>query len=345
MYNFIPRTGMRRARATSPLFPIRNSQSITHLHKNAAENTERSTALTRQVSQLSQLSNPVYGTTSGLGPFSIYNLPRYYRKFYNDDDWRRLKVRGGGIISQDDTDSITLYATSVGGTDTVHYIIDEYDSSSEAFLKDQTPPPDNTQIGANWNEIVVPDDSDFYYFWVSLTQPSGETFWPQLFFGKETATATAMYSGNTVSVNWPNFPNEDPYNFIIGSAQCSGRVLTFSQWRRDHIRISGALFSYASGGGHPTLNRIPMRFAGEYSASAYYYYGDVVTKDADDVRTQYCYYPPNSTTAYPIYDGPITNIDPASNTPDPWCIISVSPLNGSWVTGAYDASKAYFRQS
>lgn len=94
-----------------------------------------------------------------------------------------------------------------------------------------------------------------------------------------------------------------------------------------------------------------MSFRDEYSAIKYYFCGDVVTvtDTPNGVVKTFIMFPKNigdGGTYGPEY-GPIVNITPGgANTPDPWVLLSQSPINESveFTAAAFDNTKGYLRE-
>ena len=298
----------------------------------------------RQIQAINQSMRSQSG--SGMFPFRIYQFPSYLRKFQNDNDWQRFKVRSGGSPYSASPD------VSIVGTDAEPY------PYQDTFLTTEVSPSDNTQIGDDWHEIVVPADGTVYYFWISTVTRTGGSPWT-LMFGADPASATSMGDGTTgIDDKWTQFPLNDPYHYMVGSVAISptatanghtsigGNVPVVNQALGENLYCVRSSFSGATGLYESGYYQV--QYCGDYDATEPYFFQNQVTKDAAGpgaatiIRTLYSYTPPSGTAFLP-FAGPIIGIDPATNNPDPWRIVSRSLLQGDWATGAYDASKYYLR--
>lgn len=273
-----------------------------------------------------------------LHPFKLYQFPKGLRVHANADDWQRFMVRSGNFYDQ-----------VVNGTDKFEYPARSTDD--EVYTTNLVPPEDDSQWAANWWEVVVPADAGDYYFWISLVAaPSGT---PEVLFGDSVANAIYLEDGTAAAGDevWADFPFPDPYHFPIGRLTWLEGPARWEihQYLRDHIngrdpcRIGTFGFVGLDSG---SVAQLPMRFAGIYGASFEYFIGDVVLQDSGDFRSQYILCPPFG-SATTREDGAISGVSPATNNPDPWLMLSKSPLpaQGVYATGAYDGTKDYLRRA
>lgn len=303
-------------------------------------------------------------------PFKIYNYPSGLRKYQNNDDWRRVKVRMGWIQADDGTlipvdgcdyNGLPLTEISSEGfnasatTDTYF----NYPVFGDAW-QGQLPPDDSSDIYINssisrWNEILIPDDGTVISIWVCASYDiNGSddltvTSTPFVAFGEITdstpfpdVAATSLATGVDFTDVFPNseYSSDDPYHYMIGKAWVENGSLNISQLQYDVIQapLSAPIYTSTTARSAQT-----QRFCGEYDSSTYYYNGDSVCVTDSEWRATYILRP--TTDAYSYMSGPVLNIDPSTNTPNPWFLLSRSPIVGTFTTGAYDAAKYYLRHS
>lgn len=283
----------------------------------------------------------------GMHPFKIYNYPAELRRFVNDDDFRRFKVRSGEVWFGPTWDAGTNAAL---GTDQSTYL--HGNPFGNEPNRSQTPPTDATQISALWNEISIPADGNLYYFWYSTCLSgllsSGNTH--GVLVGASASTATSLETGQTGLTDpyFDSFPVDDPYRKIIGSVLVpTSDLASYYYVGTPYVQqIANTSMHFPAVQTSKGVGRTALR--GLYSATVKYYCGDIVYKDVTSggrtKRTLYQYFADTTIpSVYPPRLGPILAVDPAVSTPDPWLAISTSFLQVDYVTGAYDASKYYLR--
>lgn len=301
--------------------------------------------------QISALQNNKL-SQSFLSPFQIYQFPQQYRYFKNANDWQRFKVRGGDSSFAGTTTPFKQVQGTDGASKGGFFLgcpNQVYLQGSNGFPFQQQP-GDSSNITVSWNEAIVPNDGFEYFFWVSLcvSESAGLTndLWPVLMFGKDLATAIEMIGGTQILDPWPTFPYDDPYHRMVGSVLIDGTGIPFINQPQNLVmdfNVGELTFS-------PGVDVRPFvsntRVIGEYSDDVYYYYGDVVTdiQGPPNTLSQYVYLPANDiTTAYPFTEGPINAIQPFTNNPDPWRLLSRSFIDADYHNGAYDGTKYYLR--
>lgn len=247
---------------------------------------------------------------SPLFPFAVYQFPLSLRNFNPTNSALRFKVRGGLLLQFTEGG----VGAPVPGTD------GSANPNSQVYISGTTqlPPDDSTLISSTWNEVVVPQDGNLYYFWLSQCLAT-ETFTTGIVFGSTNTSGLSMQSGATVNDPWPTFPGNDPYHTLIASVSGTPEVgYTVQQMVRDHIPYYR---NPPDASGHGMM---PMFFRGDYSSSVYYFAGDVVrsgTIGSGNYLSNYLYWPLPS-SSFPTSGGPIINKDPTVHTPDPWILIS-----------------------
>jgi len=318
--NSIPRGNLPISREGSPLASPRESNSPAHLWKHSQAASSRAAAMTRLgvqvMNKINQAHRPNFGYAySGYFPFQLYNFPRNMRQVVNNDDWRRLKVRFGyvdqGIPYGTDLDPSNAFTLS---------------PTDETFIQTEIPPPSNASfVSGTWHEFIVPATDTYYWFWISMSLTAvGETFPVGIMVGTTNTDAYSLQSGNNhLNEAWPTFPNDDPYHFVIGKAKASAGILSVVQFLYNNLDFNRYI---------QPLPTVP-RMRGAYDNSALYYVGDIVT--VEDVSTgipdmathmpiPYMLYPPFG-SSFGSENGPVTTIDPLSNSPDPWYQLSPTP--------------------
>lgn len=301
--------------------------------------------LQRQINQIQNRGSSI----NGLHPFEIYQYPSSLRVITSPDDWMKVKIRYGEV-AQDGLSGV--YGTDGNETGIQFFGYQEYEVYTSPYTqeiaKDAT-----TSINDNWHEFTLTNDAAIYYFWVSCSFVLNPLVLPEVFVGIDSGTppnltATSMYDGSTVTDLWPSFPVNDPYHFLIGTATINsdGNVIIRNSLNQD-IDLPVYQNDIAQ---HPYLPlwKTDFRFKGDYDDGVYYFIGDTVTQISPDSNSnnwlyQWVYYPPED-TAYTIQSGPIIGIDPQSNNPDPWKLLSKSPIDASYQTGAFVSSDYYLRK-
>lgn len=351
--SYIPRTGMRIPMEQSRFASFREPNAMGHLYKSVAQGNNRDTNLTNLVGMLQRQVNALAqkGTAPGkLSPFEIYQFPEQYRNFKNANDWQRFKVRGGDVSFAGISGSLKR----VQGTDQSNFGGLLFNNPQQAYLQSnngypfQVPPGDSANINVGWNEAIVANDGFEYFFWVSIcvAEAAGlpNFLWPVLMFGKDLDTAIEMVGGTHINDPWPTFPYDDPYHRMVGSVIIDSRGIPYiNQDQNIVMDFPIAEYAFSTSDLRPIAN---CRMLGEYSDEVGYYYGDVVTdiQGPPNTLSQYVYLPTNDvTTAYPFTEGPITAIQPFTNNPDPWRLLSRSFIDADYHNGAYDGTKYYLR--
>lgn len=306
--------------------------------------------LQRQINNLNILGQ----TALGLHPFQLYNYPKPLRTISHDDDWRRVKVHNGLVIIG--TSSFYPKGSDGAGSAKQGFAsYGDYEGYTFPYTLQQNS-ESGTDFNENWNEFIVPDDGSVYYFWLSRCFGNNPTVDPEIFVAKDEGTtplidATSMYDGNPVFDIWPSFPANDPYHFLIAAAyvdngEFSGTPqLVIRQYQKDDIQL--LVYGSNSQTYLPDWTVTP-RYMGDWDTALYYFIGDIVnqtlTVSGKSWLYQWMFYPPEA-TAYPIAEGPIQSIDPSdpANTPDPWRLISKSPIDAEYQTGAFVPADYYLR--
>lgn len=368
--NPIPRQTLPSSRESSRLTSWRESQSIYHAWKRVGAANYRASNLTGELSQLQRQIARVQPPRNALGqfhPFKIYQFPSFMRHFHPDDEWRRCKVRFGGILINPHYNPSTL---AWGGGGNIPWGCDDAGvyplmsgqpagsslndmcPTDEIFTNpNEVPPDDNTAISPGWHEIVVPDDGKKYFVWISLCSAAISGLGPgSVCYGTSPTGCTEMYSGTTVNDPWPtwDYPNppiEDPYHYWIGTVWVQNGELRIFQNRFDNIyaplRPKQTLVGYGPG--------VPIRIRGEYNASLTYWIGDQVCVTGTDFTQVYVLYPKNAGDGG-LYDpslGPVLGVDPATNHPEPWLMVANFPnvITENWATGPFDGSKSFLAKT
>lgn len=251
---------------------------------------------------------------SPLFPFAVYQFPLALRAFIPDNYNLRFKVRGGGLLPFN-----FGLGGAVAGTDGSV----TPDAQSYLMATTQVPPSDSTLISASWNEVVVPQDGNFYYFWLSQCLNT-ETSSIGIVFGNNNSTGLSMQSGNVVNDPWPTFPDNDPYHTAIAQISAEpGQPYTIEQLVRDHVPW------WRTGADNVGRGMQPAFFRGEYDAGTYYFAGDEVTVTATSLGTTtrllYLNWP-SPTGSFKIANGPINGVIPTYPATDPWFLLSYSIL-------------------
>lgn len=345
----IPRAHQRTPREGSGLSSLRDRNSLLSAwkdQKSSSAQTDKATSVLSQTSSRVAKLSRQRNATNGMHPFKIYQFPSSQRVFQNADDWQRFKVRGGNVLFGTNHSSRVQPAL---GTDQSSYIFGN--NFGDELLRSQTLPTTNAQIAALWNEIVVPADGNQYYFWYSVCLngllSSGSNH--GLLFGLSSTTATSMETGQTglTDPHWTTFPYDDPYRKVIGSVLIPTATVSplyianvpyVTQKINGDIEIANAFTVSVEGP--------PVVWRSLYDAARYYFVGDQVyrltTTGGKTIRSVYVY-APDAGSAYLSSFGPIAGVDPNTNTPDPWQLVSKSFTDADYVTGAYDSSKYYTR--
>ncbi len=327
----INRDVMPKPTEQSFLLSPRESMSPPRLWKGVADHSRVNGQLRNALSQQAQQLQ-VFGQTrrtqspTGMFPFRIYQFPAYLRKFQNADDWQRFKVRSA--VSP----FYGLPQIGINGTDREPY------PYQNTFLTTELAPSDATQISDDWHEIVVPNDGQVYYFWISTVTQTGGSPWT-LMFGADPASATSMGDGTTgIDDKWVNAFANDPYHYLIGSVSISpvelvppaapgnttigANVPIIDQRRGDNFSLP-----ISSNNDFDDLKHFGTQYCGTYDAGGYYWFGNEVTLSRSVGPTnllELYSYTPGAGTAYPTTGGPIIGLSPDTNTPDPWRLISRS---------------------
>lgn len=367
--NPLPRSDLPIAQEVSRLDSPRESSSIFHGWKRERSSINRGEALTsgmsqlqRQISKIKKVQYPY----SDMHPFKIYQFPSWLRQFQPPDAWKRVMVRSGGV----DIGNGTYPAAGILNQTPVPYGCDLFSAGlaynnlsqllfggvdTEQFLNNgQTPPKDGTafQSLGGLGEIIIPDDGNKCAIWISMCGlAQGTDVYPVILYGESPTSCTSLWDGTVGADPWPGFPDNDPYHFLIGYAWTNrgygipsyNKGITIQQVLFTNVQtnISGS----TSAGGQGTVG---VRFKGEYSAVTYYWAGDEVTKTGTDFTQKYLLFPkdPGHGGSHWFGTGPVLNLDPATNSPDPWLLVGNFPnvTTEIWATGAYDSSKFYLRK-
>lgn len=346
MSNFILNTKLIHPSEMSHLTSRRESNNPSHGWKATKQQSSFNQRLRNNVGALQRQVNALQQSrqsTAGFHPLKIYTFPAYLRNVQSADDWRRVKVRGAGGNSTLGTINRPFGSDQAALPD------------QEAFLQpncQQVVQPDGTIWNGDvdtWNEILIPDDGDVYYIWMSFCVGTSLTVstTPILCAGNDSAACYQVYDGTTEVDPWPNFPLPDPYHYVIGACKALDGVLSICQIMYEYPSLPRFGEDYLTTSGVTTGF---TRYRGDYNASAYYFWGDSITQTTPDANGnnwlyQWVYFNDPVTTSFPFADGPIINIDPQSNNPDPWKLISKSPIDASYITGAYNAAKYYLRNT
>lgn len=361
----IPRSGIFKPSEGSRLSSQRNRNSPSQSWKQQRDLTNRVNKSVGTVSQARQQLRRIQKQQpglSGMHPFKIYQFPRHLRLHQNDDDWRRVKVRYG-FVNYESPQHTSGFHYALG-SDFVGENFTDYDNCADdtfgIAFGEQVLPTDNSQISPGlfgqgpfgWNEITVPDDGDLYDIWFSFFSSTGPEQFALLFasYGSSWTDAIDMSTGDTVAT--PNYFGEtDNYNIKVGT-------VTVQDGR---LRIKQELFGNVFNWPNPLSNQ-RMRFRGAYNGSAYYFTGDVVTYEETTQSDgglggpnhygflyQFVYSPVLSGSYDPqILKAAMTGVAPITNTPDPWVMLSRSPIGftsghkADWIQGAYDASSKWY---
>lgn len=202
--------------ALSPLASPRESNSLFKLWQHTAKVSQSARthgrALTEHQNKLSAIQSPRIHSY-GMHPFKIYQLPAALRIINGvtldpTKDWRTFRVRAGVVLSGDATGILPDKTDKVGFP---------YD---DIFLHQV----DGTVIGAV-QEIIVPDSTDFFYFWVETTG-GGSTMTAVVRWHTDPTqtsyTDAVNPSCNWTSTNaWASFPSPDSEHIIIGFVNTS----------------------------------------------------------------------------------------------------------------------------
>lgn len=343
------RSGLPQPSELSSLASQREPKSLSQMWKIVRDYQKQIHKLTNVVSQLQLQQGQSNGVKTGMHPFKIYNFPSYLRAYHNDDDWRRFKVRGGHYGGMFAITRGTDRQTSTSDSDTF-------------LMGNQVPPTDATAINDNWNEAIIPDaDGTTIYFWVSIVSylsggiPLIDTpvirYGPDQGFGTPDCTAVDLYNGDTMQEPLFRPSNgSDPYRTIIGYVQINGFGMVKNQpyvYQLVNTDINPSENFTPKVGSDVDGAPLTRGYMGPYDDTIVYFAGDIVSTDDDDghgnhtLRMWYMYPPAGS--IYEVANGPIINIDPRTNTPDPWLLISKSGAQADYHNGAYDGTKYYLR--
>lgn len=128
---------------------------------------------------------------------------------------------------------------------------------------------------------------------------------------------TDLYAANGQTVSM--VADDGRYNFAIGRVTWDGTTATITQFVRDHLRIwLPAAYLDDQGSGQTFPSSLPLVFKGNYRDACVYFTGDVVMdSDAHGNSIPYVHWP-QDTSDYAIQKGPITQIRPLTNSPNPW---------------------------
>jgi hypothetical protein len=363
----IPRGGRVYRSETSPLVSRRDPLGPGSAWKADNQNARTLDQINNSVGSVARniaRTGNVY-SAGDMHPFRIYRFPRQYRSFLNNNDYLRYKVRGGRSLQGGYQ---ALFGTTLGtdGCD-VPSFGSMYSSDYDNLIYQpdqisypiplaqggfQTVPTDgslviNSGAGAqtSWSEALTIDGTD-NFFWISLCAwkfsislfASG----PIVCYGTSNVGATELFTGQTFTDPWPLFPLNDPYHKLIGVVHNFSGKSMVNQIIKSDVSFPNQSTLTTIG---LNINAVPERFCGEYNAGAWYWYGDKVTRtttvSGKTVVSVYVYY--DIFTTYTIVNGPITGIDPDTNSPNPWTLLSKSFVDATYEIASYDASKAYLR--
>lgn len=316
--------------------------------------------LRTEVARLSQRS----GTGIGMHPFKIYNFPSALRRFHNDNDWRRLKVRSG-LVNPNGCGNFGTIGYPAIGSDESSSVANSFGNT---YMDGQVLPNSSATVVSDgitptWNEFLLIEDDATYIFWFSFVLPtSGKTnfYHYGLAACKESdpTTATILNTGETFNAtnSWPSMDINDLYNYKIGTAFINNtffstepKGLLINQYQFGNIQIPGSPYGTNSGGSLSARNRIALSFRGLYDDTIPYYVGDTVTiiyADGTTVNSAYQFvYDPDDTSAFNPQTllTPMTGTSPNGNSPDPWKQLSKSPIDADYHTGVFDITKYYLR--
>ncbi len=341
----------------SPLHSPREPSSIWHdwVRQRAATRRTLHQTQTNGIIQrgATRSPRPDYAS-SNLHPFKLYSFPEQMRQHSNGNDWRRLKVRFGYVLSNNGD----FYDGIVGGTDLDPNDVFDLSPSDEVYIQTEVPPADGvsfvaqaTDPVAGWHEFVVPDDGFVYNFWISLSlwKPplfdSESSYLPTgIMVGKTNIDAYSMQSG-TPHLNdvWPSFPENDPYHYLIGQAGVLDGVIKVVQTQFDNIIFNK---TGQDGPAAPGEIQVPnsvitsgVNVRGEWADTTLYFVGDIVTVTdksipmvspyQSDMPIAYALLPNNDgmhpMTHYGPAYGAVSGVDPLSHHPEPWKQLTPSP--------------------
>jgi hypothetical protein len=345
---FIPRKELYRNREQSSLVSRLERSSILHDWKSLREGQGRSSDNSQVTSQMRQQLARVQRKSDsnyGMHPFKIYQFPDNLRRFQNDDDWRRFKVRDGRVLFNGSFTSQVAWGSDLAytsGSVLQGLTTDTYGLT----LGNQVPPSTSAQstsdgVSSTWNEFTIPADHGTYYVWFSFVLPinggpwgglatnthiTGLAFCPaadltkaKTMFTLETFDATTM---------WPGIPQDDLYNYLIGTIVVDDGTLNASipglpqvivnQVRNTNIDLIGTVYGTNNG------FQINQRFMGTYNGANTYFVGDVVRRAPGDGFTYTFIYDPTVGSAYQPWKvpGPISGVTPVVPEADPWRLLS-----------------------
>lgn len=248
---------------------------------------------------------------SALYPFKVYQFPMALRNFLPSDAQLRFKVRGGGIG--------TFPGSSAPTPGTDGSVLPDV----QAYLTGtvEIPPNDSTLISSSWHEFIAPQDGNPTEVWLSRclnTEPLSDG----ICVGRTNTAAISLQTGNTVNDPWVTFPTSDPYHILLAEITApQGGPYTVVQHIYDHIVTS----RFTTSAGVGVNSESEMYYCGAYDSSAKYFVGDVVqvvlsgmgVGAGGDFLIDFIYRP-GIGSAFPIKNGPISGINPMTNSPDPW---------------------------
>lgn len=228
---FLPRAGLPIARQTSPLAPVRESSSPSHLWSQVRDANDRAHQLTNMMGQVIRQASRhprVASATSGFHPFKIYTWSEFWPNSETAFEsmktnptlspkwWRTFRIRNGMVFTS------TAEGYEVDGTDQIEQPYDEI------FLFRN----DGTRI-TNVQEYVVPDNLSRFYFWVEIyTDDAGDdqaivrygndpsvSDYPDSSSDKDSEGNPSWNSTNP----WTDWPTPDGNHIIIGWVDTQSR--------------------------------------------------------------------------------------------------------------------------
>jgi hypothetical protein len=301
---------------------------------------------------------PTPNPPAAFHPFKIYQFPARLRKFHNADDARRIKVRGGMVN----------YLTALG-TDYVfsgNLDADPYNPNDFGIGTSQVLPTDASAVvpgvggydALGWNEFIVPDDGNNYEVWFTWVDSEAEPATGNqhgIMVGTydldagSYANAVSLATGSVVATTcYQGFT--DPLNIRIGVVAIESGKLRILQ----ELVAPPLLWTHRPPYADVAAGNLPViQFErGAYDASANYFCGDAVTVSDSGWLYHFIYNPPllggtaGSTSAYHPFNlrGALVGVDPLTNNPDPWVMLSKSPTNADYHTDVtYQFAKSYLR--
>lgn len=196
--SFNPRNALPRPNVKSRLVTPRELGAAWRLDADSLNRGGRNTNVAGQLQrQMNALQIPTQSAV-GFHPFQIYQFPASMRKVQSDDDWLRLKVRGGGFGGLGEFDGQTgsgdgAFSGAVSGTDGAFGILDgffggpatgggggveyglytQFPTNFGTAMIQQPPNDGSLVVPDEWNEALLPNDpTQITYFWASLVPDS-----------------------------------------------------------------------------------------------------------------------------------------------------------------------------